>query len=98
VVVVDGTEYKEENVGEMAFTPSSRHFAYVAQRGEKWVIVVDGIEANTFDRHVREAKLAYDTSKSFCTVVLRKKEVSHELSRGLVELEFLCVRTEIGEE
>ena len=98
LVIVDGTEYAEENVGDLAFTPSNRHIAYVAKRGDKWVIVVDGIEASTFDGHARGATLVFDASDSFSTVVLRKREVSHDLSRVLMEVEFFCVTTNIVEE
>ncbi len=49
---VDGTRY--DYAQGFRFSPDSQHYAYVAKRGDKWLLVVDNVEVYTFDAYLSD--------------------------------------------
>jgi hypothetical protein len=45
----------------LAVSPDSRRVAYLAVRGGKWLVVVDGAEGNEYDAFLRGTKLVFDS-------------------------------------
>ena len=70
----DNRRRAENAQGGIAFSPDSKRVAYDAQRGVKWLVVVDGVERGRYDGFVRGAKLDFDTPKSFHTLAIRDNE------------------------
>ena len=54
---VDGPLYTYTQ--RLLFSPDSQHYAYVAKRGDKWMLVVDNVEVYTFDAYL--ADLVFDS-------------------------------------
>jgi hypothetical protein len=51
-MVIDGVEEqkKYDAIHLPSFSPDSRHMAYGARKGDKWFVVVDGIEGKKYDK------------------------------------------------
>lgn len=78
LVVVDevaGEEYDSIGRDGVAFSPESDQVACLARRRDRWLVVVDGVEGAEYDWFFREAKLGFDTPKSFHTLAGRGNEL-----------------------
>jgi len=71
---IAGEEYEGIKEPGFAFSPDSKRVAYAAQRGEKWRVVVDGLEGEGYNAFLRGAKLDFDTPKSLHTLAGRGNE------------------------
>jgi hypothetical protein len=59
---------------DLAVSPDSKHVGYWAQRGNKWVVVVDGAEGKEYDGFLRNSKLVLDSPSQLHTLALRGDE------------------------
>jgi hypothetical protein len=48
-VVVDGRAFNYDNILDVEFSPDGRRFVLKGQRGRGWVMVVDGVESETYE-------------------------------------------------
>ena len=48
-VVVDGRAFSYDNILDVEFGPDGRRFVLKGQRGRGWVMVVDGVESETYE-------------------------------------------------
>ena len=62
-------------VETLTVSPDSKHFAYVAVRGKKQFVVVDGKEGKEYDGFLLGSKLVFDSPKSFHTLARRGIEI-----------------------
>jgi len=73
-VTVDGApgaQYDEYCPGTLAFTPDSKHVAYLARKDAKWKIIVDAAEAGEYDSLVGGGKLIIDTPAHLHAMMIR---------------------------
>jgi len=70
-------------VESLVVSPDSKHLAYVAERGKKQFVVVDGEEGKEYDSFLRGSKFVFDSAKSFHTLA----RCGNEIFRGEVEIE-----------
>jgi hypothetical protein len=51
LVVIDGEEERKyEVVANLTFSPDSKRYVYWADKGKEWIIVVNGVEVEKYDR------------------------------------------------
>jgi hypothetical protein len=72
---VEGKEYHEIRTSSLTFSADGAHLAYVARSGEKWVLVVDGVEVGTYDAFPASAPCIFDGPESLHAVALREREL-----------------------
>ncbi|MCS7188072.1 MAG: hypothetical protein RMK89_14145, partial [Armatimonadota bacterium] len=71
----EGKEYDGIGAGSLIFSPDSKRFAYVAVRGEKQFVVVDGVEGEEYDGFLRGSKLVFDSPNRLHTLARRGDEI-----------------------
>ena len=49
----------------LIFSPVSKRVAYYAKRGEKWFVVVDGVEGKEYDGYVKGSRIVFDSPTRF---------------------------------
>jgi len=62
-------------VESLTVSPDGKHFAYMARRGGKWFVVIDGEEGKEYDGFLLGSKLVFDSPKSFHTLAIRGIEI-----------------------
>jgi len=62
-------------VESLIISPDSNHFAYAAERGGKWFVVLDGKEGKEYDFFLRGIKLVFDSPNSLHTLAGRSNEI-----------------------
>jgi hypothetical protein len=74
---VDGVEVgaKYDWIRNAIFSPDSRHVAYVAWRGHKELIVVDGSETEEYDGFLSHGRLIFDSSRQLHALAHRGADI-----------------------
>jgi hypothetical protein len=78
VVFIDGKPgavYDEYCAGSLAFTPDSKHAAYLAKKDAKWKIIVDATEAGEYDSLIGAGKLLIDSPTHLHTMMTRNNKI-----------------------
>jgi hypothetical protein len=57
------------------FSPDSRRIAYWARRGNKWLVVVDGLEGRQYDGFLRGSNVVFDGPRSLHALAVLGSEV-----------------------
>ena len=82
-LVADGVKDKKYNrIERVIFSPDSKHIAYIAQRGKKWIIVVNGSKGNKYysrnnglyiENYIKQpiTQLVFDNSRLLHFLALR---------------------------
>ena len=58
-VVVDGRAFNYDNILDVEFSPDGRRFILKGQRGRGWVMVVDGVESETYEPDGEKGELVW---------------------------------------
>ena len=78
MVVVDGKTGKEyEGAGAFTFGPDSKHWACYAKRGEKGLLLFDGIESMQCDAFVRDTRLIFTSPYTVEVLAYRSRQIVH---------------------
>jgi len=75
---VDGREGKKyDGIGESSpiFSPDGKRVAYWGKHGNKQLIVVDGVESQTYDGFLRGSKLVFDSPTLLHGLAARDNEI-----------------------
>ena len=78
VVVVDGREEKLYDriwTGGVFFSPDSRRVAYGAQAGDKWFVVIDGVDGRQFGGLLRGGKIVFSSPDTLYYLAARGSEL-----------------------
>ena len=75
-VVIDGHLQAEyENVTFPVIGPGSSHIAWMAQRGQQWFVVIDGVEGGqSFAAYLPGARLVFESPTQLHTVVISRPQ------------------------
>lgn len=57
------------------FSPDSRHIAYWVTRGDKWMVVVDGLEGKPYDGFLRGSNVVFDGTRALHAFAVLGSEV-----------------------
>ena len=55
----------------LAVSPDSKRVAYAARRGDKWWVVVDGVEGKEYDGFVKGTRLVFDSPSQLHILAVR---------------------------
>lgn len=74
--MVDGEEGKAyTDIGAPIFSPDSQRVAYEAQLGEKWIVVVDGVEGKGYDGFLRGSQIIFDSSERLHSLAINGNDI-----------------------
>ena len=72
MVVEESKSSPWDDIGNPAFSPNSRHMAYMALQGKKWRLIVDGKEKGpAYDAFPADANVIFDSDTSLHTIAAR---------------------------
>lgn len=57
---VEGKEYDGLGGGMLTFSPDSKRVAYWARRGDRWLVVLDGVEGPEYAGCIRGSRLVFE--------------------------------------
>lgn len=57
------------------FSPDSQRVAYEAQLGEKWIVVVDGVEGKGYDGFLRGSQIIFDSSERLHSLAINGNDI-----------------------